>query len=299
MPSQINALQSQPVNRVSRAIAQSARRTGVDFNYLMNQARIESGLNPSAKASTSSATGLYQFIDQSWLDVMDKHGEKHGLDWASKAISRDSKGRLSVADSNMKAQIFALRTNPEVAALMAGEFAADNRDYLENRLGREAPPVDLYLAHFLGPAGAGKFLENHASRPDGPAAAAFPKAAAANRPIFYADNGRARSFDEVRERFAEKLGHGNALPPGGKTLHAANADAANTAAPDRINYVQPADYVRLASLRAPEAVKPHHSPDGVPLASADTSQTRGSQTRGANESARLAYMMLASLGAEV
>ena len=46
---------------VQGAIARAATRTGVDFDYLLAQARLESGLDPSAKAQTSSATGLYQF----------------------------------------------------------------------------------------------------------------------------------------------------------------------------------------------------------------------------------------------
>ncbi|MEO1045855.1 MAG: lytic transglycosylase domain-containing protein [Pseudomonadota bacterium] len=278
MPSQVDTVQSQGVNRVTRAIAQSARRTGVDFGYLMNQARIESGMNPNARARTSSATGLYQFIDQSWLDVVEKHGQKHGLGWAADAIHRDGKGRLSVSDSNSKAQIFALRTNPEVAALMAGEFAADNRDYLEGKLGREMAPVDLYLAHFLGPAGAHKFLKQHAANPGAAAAEHFPKAAAANRPIFYADNGKARSFDEIRERFAAKLGNGNALPPGGNIMPAGNKRPVAAA-----RYVQPADYVRIASRRAPDS---HNM------------NTPEAASRSANEHARLAYMRLASMGTD-
>lgn len=278
MPSQIAVTPSQGDIRVTRAIAQSARRTGVDFNYLMGQARVESGLNPEARARTSSATGLYQFIDQSWLDVVEKHGEKHGLGWASDAINRTGNGRLNVADNNIKAQIFALRTNPEIAALMAGEFAADNRDYLESKLGREMAPVDLYLAHFLGAGGANKFLSQHAVSPDAKAADHFPKAARANRSVFYASNGEARSFDQIRNRFAEKLGTGNALPPSGKNLPGTSRPGASE------RYVQPADYVRLASQRAPESAQSH---------------TSYSDTRTANENARLAYMLLASIGADL
>ncbi len=64
---------------VTAAISRAAARTGVDFNYLIAQAQIESGLNPRAQASTSSARGLYQFVDSTWLRTVDKHGAKHGL----------------------------------------------------------------------------------------------------------------------------------------------------------------------------------------------------------------------------
>ena len=49
-------------NRVQAAIAQASSKTGVDFDYLLGQAKVESGLNPNAKAGTSSASGLYQFV---------------------------------------------------------------------------------------------------------------------------------------------------------------------------------------------------------------------------------------------
>ncbi len=265
MPSGINTPQSGGADRITRAIAQSARRTGVDFDYLMGQARIESGMNPNAKAPTSSATGLYQFISQSWLAVIDQHGSKHGLDWAAGAVQKDPRGRYNVADPATRRAILDLRKNPEVAAVMAGEFAADNRDYLEQRLGRQMAPVDLYLAHFLGAGGANKFLSAHASNPDAAAAPLFGKAAGANRNIFYASNGRARSFDEIRGRFAAKLGDDAKLPlngnnqPGGKDMP----------------FVQPADYLRLASQRT--------APANIDL--------------NRNDNARLAYMLLASMGA--
>lgn len=252
-------------DRVTRAIAASARRTGVDFDYLMGQARIESGLNPEARAGTSSATGLYQFIDQSWLGVVEKHGSKHGLQWAANAIQRDGRGRYRVADSETRQSILALRKNPEIAALMAGEFASDNRAYLENSLGRTAAPVDLYLAHFLGPEGARQFLAAHDANPDAAAAPMFTRAAGANRSIFYDRSGAPRSFAEIRTRFADKLGgaaaSGSRLPRDGNDLP----------------QVQPADYVRLASARA--------------------ARPEMTATIGGNDNARLAYMLLAAMGA--
>jgi hypothetical protein len=72
---------------VRSAIAHAARETGMDFQYMLAQAKIESALNPDAKASTSSAAGLYQFTRDTWLRTLDAHGDKHGLGWASAAIS--------------------------------------------------------------------------------------------------------------------------------------------------------------------------------------------------------------------
>jgi len=252
---------------VTNAIAMASRRTGVDFSYLLGQAKIESSLNPTARAATSSATGLYQFIDQSWLAVIDKHGSEYGLGWASNAIQQ-SGGRYYVADPELRQQILDLRKHPETASVMAAEHAADNKAFLESKLGREAEPVDLYLAHFLGVGGASKFLSVHDRAPDASAASLFPSAARANRSIFYDKQGNARSFAEIRDRFASKLQKGvDSL--GGDIQYA------SAALPTGAKTVQP-DYVRIETQRLSE------QPDIM--------------VKPQPQTARLAYLMLATLG---
>ena len=169
------------------AIARAAGATGVDFDFLLAQARIESNLKPQAKAATSSATGLYQFTNSTWLSTLSRHGEKHGMPWAASAAS----------DPAVRAQAMALRLDPQVSALMAGELANDNRAALTAALGHAPDASELYLAHFLGSAGASKFLGALATDPAQSAAALMPSAAAANRAIFYAPGGAARSVSEV------------------------------------------------------------------------------------------------------
>src|SRR3546814_19856063 len=88
---------------------------------------------------------------------------------------------------------------------MAAEFASDNKDYLESRLGRPVEGVDLYLAHFLGAGGAREFLGAHDANPDAPAAGILPAAARANRWVFYNRDGSPRSFAALRARLAAKL----------------------------------------------------------------------------------------------
>jgi hypothetical protein len=199
--------------RVGNAIQLASARTGVDFSYLFNQARIESGLNPNARARTSSATGLFQFIDQTWLGTVKQHGAAHGLGWAANAIQRGANGRYYVADPEARRAVLDLRRQPEAASAMAAEFASDNGDYLQARLGRSAEPVDLYLAHFLGPAGAARFLRAHDANPDASAASILPAAARANRSIFFSRDGNPRSFAEIRERFASRIGSGGESAP--------------------------------------------------------------------------------------
>ncbi|MFT4025196.1 MAG: transglycosylase SLT domain-containing protein [Novosphingobium sp.] len=180
------------------AIARASQRTGVDFDYLLAQAKIESSLNPQAKAGTSSAAGLYQFTNSTWLQTLDRHGEAHGLDWAAGAIEG---GR---ADPAMRAQIMAMRYDPNASALMAAELANDNKQVLMGVLGREPDGAELYMAHFLGADGASKFLSALQSDPTQSAAAILPKAAAANRGIFY-DAGGPRSVAGVMELMRGKV----------------------------------------------------------------------------------------------
>ena len=207
------ALSTQSSARVTTAIRAAADSAGVDFDYLYNQARLESGFNPDIRARTSSATGLFQFLDQSWLGVVRQHGAQHGMGWAASAIRVDRNGRYNVADPQLARTIMDLRRQPEAASTMAAAFAADNRAYLSNRLDRPIESVDLYMAHFLGPNGAGRFLEAHAANPEAAAAPAFAREARANRSIFFDRSGAARSYDGIRRLFAERLAAGTPPPP--------------------------------------------------------------------------------------
>jgi hypothetical protein len=193
------------------AVQSASARTGIDFDYLFDVARVESGYNPTAKAPTSSARGLYQFTKQTWLATLDRHGANHGLAWAADAIGRDASGRLTVADPVLRQQILDLRDDPTASSSMAAALTGDNRDYLESRIGRAAEPVDLYLAHFLGSGGAAKFLTALETNPDQPGASMMPEAAAANRSVFYAPDGSMRSLAEIRERFRVKLEDGGKI----------------------------------------------------------------------------------------
>ncbi|WP_328799421.1 transglycosylase SLT domain-containing protein [Sandaracinobacteroides hominis] len=168
------------------ALRAAAERTGVDFGALYHTARLESGFNPQARARTSSATGLFQFVDSTWMSTIAKHGARHGIVPGSRA------------------EALALRRDPAVASLMAAEHMADNAAALEAG-GQEASATGLYLAHFLGAGGAVRFLKGMAAAPGAAAAELFPAAARANRSIFYAGSG-ARSLQEVYELFARKLG---------------------------------------------------------------------------------------------
>jgi hypothetical protein len=167
------------------AIRRASEATGVDFSYLLATAKRESALNPMARAKTSSAEGLFQFIDQTWLATIKNHGRKHGLGEYAQAIYRRADGRFDIANPGLKNQIMDLKFDPSANAVMAAELTRAHSHHLENRLGRTPTKGELYAAHFLGPEGAAKLILAKESNPDIRAANIFPAAASANTTLFY------------------------------------------------------------------------------------------------------------------
>lgn len=203
---------------VEGAIANAARQTGVDFDFLLAQARVESALDPAAKARTSSASGLYQFIESTWLDTLKRHGARFGLGAVADGITQTSAGGAKVADPSRRAEILALRHDPQTAALMAAGLAEDNAAYLLPILGRQPDHGELYLAHFLGAGGAGRFLSALQENPDQGAASLFAKAASANRSIFYERDGSQRSLAGVMSHLSGKIERAMGLAGSGASL---------------------------------------------------------------------------------
>lgn len=189
--------ETQAPNPVVSAIREGAEKTGAGFDYLLKTAQRESALAPDAKAKTSSATGLFQFIEQTWLAMVKQEGPKQGLASYASAISESGDGRLTVSDPAARDRILELRKDPQVAAVMAGALTQKNRDQLASALGRQPHAGELYMAHVLGARGASELIRAATSDPSRVAAKDFPEAAAANRGIFYDKAGRARSAQEV------------------------------------------------------------------------------------------------------
>lgn len=185
------------------AIRQGAEKSGVGFDYLLSTAQRESALDPAAKARTSSATGLFQFIEQTWLAMIKTEGDKAGVGEYARAIQGDGSGGYRVEDPKVRQEILALRKDPAIAATMAGALTQKNRDQLTADLGRPPSDGELYIAHVLGGRGAADLIRAAASRPDGAIADRFPEAAAANRSLFFDRSGRARGAGEVYALLAQ------------------------------------------------------------------------------------------------
>ena len=219
---------------------QAAAATGADFNYLLRTATRESSLNPSAQAGTSSAAGLFQFVEQSWLGVIKTYGAKHGLGSFANAITQGSDGRFRTSNPADRAAILALRKDPQVASLMEGEFAQETRSNLEGSLGRTVCGGELYAAHFLGTDAACRLIRMNDSQPDAKAADAFPTAADANRNVFYNRDGSAKTVREVYNWALAQPGTGMSIAtpvtPKSGTVHSlvTSPDDAGSSEPDSL-----------------------------------------------------------------
>src|SRR3569833_1460742 len=181
---------------VEAAIQRASNATGVDFTFLMKTANRESGYNPRAKAPTSSAAGLFQFVEQTWLSTLKQHGSKYGYARYAELISKGSDGRYHVSGDEAKKAVMDLRLDPHAASLMAGELASDHASYLRGRMGRDPTAGELYAAHFLGPQGSAKLIEAMRANPAAPAAGLVPDAAGSHRSVINR-SGRPATIGEV------------------------------------------------------------------------------------------------------
>jgi hypothetical protein len=203
-------LQFGPV-RVARAIVEhvveAAKTTGSDPALLMAIADKESSFAPTAKASTSSASGLFQFIDSTWLKAVRMFGWRHGQQEAAEAIEVKG-GDLRVAPQK-RAAILAMRNDPYLSAALAAEMLKYDGDKIAERIGRPLTAGETYLIHFLGPDDAARFMQKVEEAPQTPAAKLLPKPARANKPIFFARKGKKmqpKSVGEVHEAFEAMMG---------------------------------------------------------------------------------------------
>lgn len=184
-------------NTVVTALQKASAATGVDFNYLLGTAIRESGLKPTAKSGQSSAAGLFQFVEQTWLSLVKDHGSKYGLGSYSKAITKTDDGRYRVGNADDRSAILRLRNDPQISAMMAGEYTKMTQSQMEDKLGRKVSQGELYAAHLLGPGSACKLIRSNQGAPASAACDLFPKAADANPSIFYHANGKPKTVREV------------------------------------------------------------------------------------------------------
>jgi peptidoglycan hydrolase-like protein with peptidoglycan-binding domain len=185
---------------VLAAIRLGSIRTGVDFTFLMELARVESNFNSTARAQLSSATGLFQFTNKTWLQAMRAFGADYGLQDYATRVKLNGKG-----EHKQRLEVLALRLNPRLSTLLAAENTKRSLRDLSYRTSREPGRTDLYLSHFFGPSGAVTFLNTLDEQPAAIAGEIFPKAAASNRVVFQNQENQPRTVAEVYRWLGSKF----------------------------------------------------------------------------------------------
>lgn len=165
-------------------IEQAARVVGFDTGYLLAVAARESRFNPAIHAQGTTASGLYQFTEDTWLRAVKFFGARHGLAGEARLITSNAQGEFSLSDARVRSRLMSLRADPKLAALMAAELARDNKQRLEHILGRTVTPSETYLAHLLGVGSAARAINAVHTTPHMPAAWLLPTAAKNNPGVF-------------------------------------------------------------------------------------------------------------------
>lgn len=237
---------------VVSAIRDASARSGMPFNVMLASAQMESGLNPNAQAGTSSATGLFQFIDQTWLDAVRQYGPQHGLSTEAASIVRHD-GRLTVDDPAARQRILDLRKDATVASALAGDHLRAISDKLTAVAGKAPDAAEIYLGHLLGGGGAAQMLQAARSAPNQSASALLPAAASANPTLFNAPDGTPYSVTQFMQHLRDRVGKayasvGQVMPQGSINLGAPGTPGTN-----------------LFGLRrsSPAGAVPRHSPAGA------------------------------------
>ena len=184
-------------------ILRAAQDTDTDPVVLMAIADKESSFQPDVGARTSSAVGLFQFVEGTWLRVLREFGANHGLEREAKLIVPGA-DKLQISDARERQHILDLRRDPYIASVMAAEMLKKDGSRIAQNIGRELSTGEIYLAHFLGPDDAERFMNKVVGQPKYVAARLLPKPARANSAIFYARHGRrskAVTVAAVHEKF--------------------------------------------------------------------------------------------------
>lgn len=106
---------------------------------------VESGGRATAKNPNSSASGLGQFLDSTWVNMVRKY-------------------RPDIAGGRSNQALIALKTDPQLGREMTRAYTQENSTFLASR-GIQQTPGNIYLAHFLGPAGAAQVLKANPNAP--------------------------------------------------------------------------------------------------------------------------------------
>ena len=199
-------------SEVLSAIRLAHLYTDIDFGFMMELADAESGFKPDIKSKRSSATGMYQFIDDTWLKTIKSYGHKYGLgiyaDQVEFYTDDNGKERAIINNPIIHQHVLELRTNPRISALLAAEFTLENDNKLSCYLNRKINRTERYLAHFFGPEDVVHFIRAFNNNPNQIAADLFPDSAKANPGVFKPWRKGSQTIKQIYDKFDQKFNTG-------------------------------------------------------------------------------------------
>lgn len=198
---------SQPVKDVldKRGYAPGKGAQYIDRNGpvvdLRKRGSVDAPTDYGVKNPNSSATGLYQYIDGTWDEMV---GGKTPQSQQLQATIKSATG-IDLAAMTPEAQR-EMRKNPRIATIVAAASATQNKRILEGALKRDVSDAELYMGHFMGTGGATAFLGTYDTDRTKIAATVLPDAAAKNKEVFYTKEGRPRTVEEVYNNITTRFG---------------------------------------------------------------------------------------------
>lgn len=138
----------------TRSLYRAHLQTGVDFKLLVLKALMESDYGHFEVAANSSARGIFQYIESTWLVLMHRYGEKIGYKHYADAITYNEKAKtaeLNGSAEHLRGEILALRFDEEVSALIKAHQIIEETDVIQSyKRGKAVTATDHYIAHMLG-----------------------------------------------------------------------------------------------------------------------------------------------------
>ena len=187
------------------AILRASAISGVAPSFLWRIASLESGFRPEARSSVSSAVGLFQFLNSTWLSSLRRYGTELGMSRAAAAIDVDERGRPLIRDRSTRRDILAMREDPLLSATVAGLLTRENAETMAASETQKVTRDELYAAHVLGPTGALRLYETAPLQPQVISPDVLHSQAETN-PGLFLDRGRHRTAAELIAEFERRTG---------------------------------------------------------------------------------------------
>ena len=164
-----------------------AHDTGVNGAFLERVAYIESHGDTFAHARGTSAEGLFQFTDATFLKLLADHGQEVGVVDAKDYITKSGQFHKAISQRTRDA-ILALKDNPVLASKLEALKIKDDAALLQQKIGRPPTNAEIYAAHFLGVTSAINLIAAAVYHPQLAADRLDMSAAWHNHSIFYQNN---------------------------------------------------------------------------------------------------------------